>query len=61
MDQLQAKTAQFQGLPEMDTIILMRHVHEHGFRAEGCTWQWAKQQGTCAIRVMGSKKFAKAV
>ena len=40
---------------------LMRHIHEQGFRADGCTWQWAKQQGTRAIRAMGSKLFAQAV
>ena len=40
---------------------MMRHVHEQGFQADGCTWQLAKQQGNRAIRGMGSKKFAKAV
>ena len=44
-----------------DSILMMRHVHEHGFQADGCTWQLAKQQGNRAIRGMGSKKFAKAV
>ncbi|WP_115071486.1 hypothetical protein [Synechococcus sp. UW179B] len=44
-----------------DSILMMRHIHEHGFQADGCTWQLAKQQGNRAIRGMGSKKFAKAV
>jgi hypothetical protein len=44
-----------------DSILMMRHVHEQGFQADGCTWQLAKQQGNRAIRGMGSKKFAKAV
>ncbi|EHA60496.1 hypothetical protein [Synechococcus sp. ROS8604] len=44
-----------------DSVLMMRHVHEHGFQADGCTWQLAKQQGNRAIRGMGSKKFAKAV
>jgi hypothetical protein len=42
-------------------MLLMSHIHEQGFRADGCTWQWAKQQGTRAIRAMGSKLFAQAV
>ena len=44
-----------------DSGLMMGHVHEHGFQADGCTWQLAKQQGNRAIRGMGSKKFAKAV
>ena len=44
-----------------DAMQLMHHVHEHGFQADGCTWQLAKQQGDRAIRGMGSKRFAKAV
>jgi hypothetical protein len=44
-----------------DSVLMMRHVHEQGFQADGCTWQLAKQQGNRAIRGMGSKKFAKAV
>jgi hypothetical protein len=44
-----------------DSRLMMRHVHEHGFQADGCTWQLAKQQGNRAIRGMGSKKFAMAV
>ena len=44
-----------------DSVLMMRHVHEHGFQADGCTWQLAKQQGNRTIRGMGSKKFAKAV
>ena len=44
-----------------DEMLLMRHVHRHGFNVDGCTWQLAKQQGDRAIRGMGSKKFAKAV
>ena len=54
-------TAEFHDLPETDAMLLMRHVHQHGFREDGCTWQWAKQQGTRAIRAMGSKLFAQAV
>ena len=42
-------------------MLLISSVHQHGFRADGCTWQWAKQQGTRAIRSMGSKMFAEAV
>ena len=61
MDQLHAETAQFHNEQETDSILLMRHIHEQGFRADGCTWQWAKQQGTRAIRAMGSKLFAQAV
>ena len=52
---------QFHNEQETDSILLMRHIHEQGFQADGCTWQWAKQQGTRAIRAMGSKMFAKAV
>ena len=52
---------QLHDLPEADVTLLMLHVYEHGFRAEGCTWQWAKQQGARAIRTMESKKFTKAV
>ena len=44
-----------------DAMRLMHHVHEHGFQADGCTWQLAKQQGDRAIRGMGSKRFAEAV
>ena len=42
-------------------MLLMRHVHQHGLQADGCTWQVAKQQGNRAIRGMGSKRFAEAV
>ena len=61
VDQLHAETAQFHDQQETDSMLLMRHIHEQGFRADGCTWQWAKQQGTRAIRAMGSKMFAQAV
>ena len=61
MDQLNAETAQFHDQQETASMLLMRHIHEQGFRADGCTWQWAKQQGTRAIRAMGSKMFAEAV
>ena len=61
MAQLHAETAQFHDQQETDSMLLMRHIHEQGFRADGCTWQWAKQQGTRAIRAMGSKMFAEAV
>ena len=61
MDQLHTETAQFHDQQETDSMLLMRHIHEQGFRADGCTWQWAKQQGTRAIRAMGSKLFAQAV
>jgi hypothetical protein len=61
LDQLHAETAPFHDGPETDAMLLMRHVHDQGFRAEGCTWQWAKQQGTRAIRAMGSRMFAEAV
>ena len=61
MDQLYAETAQFHDEQETDWMLLMRHIHEQGFRADGCTWQWAKQQGTRAIRGLGSKMFAEAV
>ena len=61
MDQLHAGTAQFHDQQETDSMLLMRHIHEQGFRADGCTWQWTKQQGTRAIRAMGSKMFAQAV
>ena len=61
MDQLHAETAQFHDRPDADAMLLMRHVHDQGFRADGCTWQWTKQQGTRAIRAMGSKLFAEAV
>ena len=61
MDQLHAETAQFHDRPDADPVLLMRHIHEQGFRSDGCTWQWAKQQGTRAIRAMGSKMFAEAV
>jgi hypothetical protein len=44
-----------------DAMRLMHHVHKHGFQADGCTWQLAKQQGDRAIRGMGSKRFAEAV
>ena len=54
-------TAEFHDRPETDAMLLMRHVHQHGFREDGCTWQWAKQQGTRGIRAMGSKMFAEAV
>ena len=61
MDQLHAEIAQFHDEQETDSMLLMRHIHEQGFRSDGCTWQWAKQQGTRAIRAMGSKMFAEAV
>ena len=61
MDQHHAETAQFHDQEEIDSMLLMRHIHEQGFRADGCTWQWAKQQGTRAIRAMGSKMFSEAV
>ena len=61
MDQLHTEIAQFHNEQETDSMLLMRHIHEQGFRADGCTWQWAKQQGTRAIRAMGSKMFAEAV
>ncbi len=61
MDQLHAETAQFHNEQETDSILLVRHIHEQGFRADGCTWQWAKQQGTRAIRAMRSKMFSEAV
>ncbi len=61
VDQLHAETAQFHDRPDTDAMLLIRHVHEQGFRSDGCTWQWAKQQGTRAIRAMGSKMFAEAV
>ena len=61
MDQLHAETAQFNDQQETDSMLLMSHIHEQGFRADGCTWQWAKQQGNRAIRAMGSKMFAEAV
>ena len=61
VDQLHTETAQFHDQQETDSMLLMRHIHEQGFRADGCTWQWAKQQGTRAIRAMGSKLFAQAV
>ena len=61
MDQLHAETAQFYAQQETDSKRLMRHIHEQGFRSDGCTWQWAKQQGTRAIRAMGSKMFAESV
>jgi|TARA_B100001063_G_scaffold235055_1_gene253221 hypothetical protein len=44
-----------------EAMRLMRHIHEQGFKANGCTWQLAKQQGNREIRGMGSKKFAEAV
>lgn len=44
-----------------EMMLLMRHVHQLGFQADGCTWQLAKQRGDRAIRGMGSKKFAEAV
>ena len=61
VDQLHAETTQFHDRPDTDAMQLKRHVHEQGFRADGCTWQWAKQKGTRAIRSMGSKMFAEAV
>ena len=61
MDQLHAETVQFHDQHETDSKRLMRHIHEQGFRSDGCTWQWAKQQGTRAIRAMGSKMFAESV
>ena len=61
MDQLHAETAQLHDRPDTDAMLLMSHIHEQGFRSDGCTWQWAKQQGTRAIRAMGAKLFAQAV
>ena len=61
VDQLHTETAQSHDQQETDSMLLMRHIHEQGFRSDGCTWQWAKQQGTRAIRAMGSKMFAEAV
>ena len=61
VDQLHAETAHFHDQQETDSMLLMRHVHQEGFRADGCTWQWAKQQGTRDIRAIGSKMFAEAV
>ena len=61
VDQPYIETAEFHDRPETDAMLLMRHVHQQGFRADGCTWQWAKQQGTRGIRAMGSKMFAEAV
>ena len=55
----QVKTDEF--FMESTEMNLMRHVHEQGFQADGCTWQLAKQRGDRAIRGMGSKKFAEAV
>jgi hypothetical protein len=48
-------------MEDTDMMLLMRHIHEYGSQADGCTWQLAKQQGNRAIRGMGSKKFAEAV
>ena len=56
----QVKTDELWG-EATERMLLMRHVHEYGFQADGCTWQLAKQQGNRSIRGMGSKKFAKAV
>ena len=62
VDQLHAETAQFHDQQETDSMLLMMsHIHEQGFRSDGCTWQWAKQQGSRDIRAMGSKLFAQAV
>ena len=61
VDQLHTEIAQFHNEQETDSMLLTRHIHEQGFRADGCTWQLAKQQGTRAIRAMGSKMFAEAV
>ena len=61
VDHPNAEPTQFHDRPDTDAMLLMRHVHDQGFRADGCTWQWAKQQGTRAIRAMGSKMFAEAV
>ena len=55
------RPTQFHNEQETDSILLMRHIHEQGFRDDGCTWQWAKQQGTGAIRAIGSKMIAEAV
>ncbi len=56
----QVKTDELWG-EATERMLLMRHVHQHVFQADGCTWQVAKQQGTRAIRGMGSKRFAEAV
>jgi hypothetical protein len=61
VDKPHVETAQLHDLPEKGRSLLMRHVHQQGFRADGCTWQWAKQHGTRDIRAMGSKMFAEAV
>ncbi len=61
VDPSHVETAHLHVRPETDSWLLMRHVHEQGFRDDGCTWQWAKQQGTRSIRTMGSKMFAEAV
>ena len=42
-------------------MLVMRNIHAQVFRADGCTLQWAKQQGTRAIRVIGSRMFAEVV
>ena len=45
VDQIHAETAQLRDRQETESILPKRHIHEQGFRADGCTWQWAKQQG----------------
>lgn len=61
MDKPRVETAQLYDRPETAAIRPVRHVNQHGFGAEGCIWQWAKQQGTRAIRDMGSRMFAEVV
>ena len=61
MDQLHTEITQFHDDQETDSMLLMRYIHEQGLRSDGYAWQGAKQQGTRAIRAMGSKMFAKAV
>ncbi len=61
VDQLHAEIARFHDGPETDAMLLMLHVHQQGFRAHGCSSQWAKLQGARAIWAMRSKMFAEAV
>ena len=37
VDQLHTEIAQFHNEQETDSILLVRHIHEQGFRADGCT------------------------
>ena len=61
LDQPRVDTAQFHDRPESDAMLFISSVHQYGFRADGCTWEWAMQQGTRAVRAMGSKMFTEAV